>query len=134
MQRVNVAYAANDMLGLLELQLEVEQIDQASLANLSEERIRQYNKVLTGQLNELAIEIAGFEQVAAMDMGADFFAVVTPGTVMRTLDRDIADMRIKVAIVDNELASLRDVKVLKAWMKAMPGSTSKRQQNDDLFW
>jgi hypothetical protein len=31
MQRVNVAYAANDLLALLELQLEVEQIDQAEL-------------------------------------------------------------------------------------------------------
>lgn len=40
MQRANVAYAANDLLGLLELQLEVDQIDQTGLDNLGDDRIK----------------------------------------------------------------------------------------------
>ena len=136
MQRVNVAYAANDMLGLLELQLEVEQIDQASLASLSDERIKQYNKVLNEQLSELDSEIAGFEEVAAIETGAHIFDTVTPAGMMRSLERDIADVHLKIAMLDRELQTLGDVKALKAWLKTLPKSPSKPRpgRDDDLFW
>ena len=136
MQRVNVAYAANDMLGLLELQLEVEQIDQASLANLSDERIKQYNKVLNEQLSELESEIAGFEEVAAIEMNADIYEVVTPVALMRTLDSGIADLRSRIATIDQDLQSLGDVKLLKVWIKGLRKASSKPQapRDDDLFW
>src|SRR3546814_14629934 len=44
MQRVNQAYAANDLLALLELQLEIEQIDPSHIANAGEARLKHYNK------------------------------------------------------------------------------------------
>ena len=120
MQRVNVAYTANDMLGLLELQLEVEQIDQASLATLSDERVKQYNKVLKEQLTELESEVAGFVEVAAMKIDAGMFDVVTPVTVLRTVDTDIAEMHVKLMVIDDDLQTLRDVSILKVWLKSMP--------------
>jgi hypothetical protein len=136
MQRVNAAYAANDMLGLLELQLEVEQIDQASLANLSEERIKQYNKVLKEQLSELESEIDGFVGVASIEMHADIFDEVTPASMIRELDSDIAHLRLQIAIIEEDLQSLRDVKLLKAWLKKLPNQSSKQQlqRDEDLFW
>jgi hypothetical protein len=136
MQRVNAAYAANDMLGLLELQLEVEQIDQASLANLSEERIKQYNKVLKEQLSELESEIDGFIGVASVEMDADIFDEVTPASIIRALDGDIAHLRLQIAIIEEDLQSLHDVKMLKAWLKDLPNQPSKQQQqrDDDPFW
>ncbi|MEW7851006.1 hypothetical protein AB2N08_20150 [Massilia aurea] len=120
MQRVNVAYAANDMLGLLELQLEVEQIDQASLATLSDERVKQYNKVLKEQLSELESEVAGFVEVAAMEIDAGMFDVVTPVSVLRTVDADIAEMHVKLMVIDDDLQVQRDVSILKVWLKSMP--------------
>lgn len=133
MQRVNVAYAANDMLGLLELQLEVEQIDQAVLASLSDERIRQYNQVLSGQLRELETEVAGFEEMAAIEMDADIFDEVTPAAMLRTIETDIARLRLKIAVVDEDVQELRDVKMLKAWLKALPTAASRPRQDDDPF-
>ena len=50
MQRANVAYAADDLLGLLELQFEIAQVDEGSLDLQGEEQIKQYNKLLTRQL------------------------------------------------------------------------------------
>ncbi|MET0855617.1 MAG: molecular chaperone DnaJ [Telluria sp.] len=136
MQRVNAAYAANDMLGLLELQLEVEQIDQASLANLSEERIKQYNKVLKEQLSEFESEIDGFIGVASVEMDADMFDEVTPASIIRALDSDIAHLRLQIAIIEEDLQSLHDVKMLKAWLKDLPNQPSKQRQqrDDDPFW
>ncbi|MDP3839807.1 MAG: hypothetical protein Q8Q54_12895, partial [Methylococcales bacterium] len=54
MQKVNVAYSKKDLLQLLELQLAVEQIDQAHLNNLSEDRLKHFNKVLQEQFTELS--------------------------------------------------------------------------------
>lgn len=136
MQRVNVAYAANDMLGLLELQLEVEQIDQASLASLGDDRIKQYNKVLSEQLAELGIEIGSLVEAASMMMRADIFDEVTPEAMRNKLERDIADLQHKIALLDEDLLTLRDVKKLKAWLKSLPKATSKQSPrfDDDLFW
>jgi hypothetical protein len=61
MQRANVAYAANDLLGLLELQLEANQIDQTGLDNLDDDRIKQYNRILDGQAGEIKAEIIALE-------------------------------------------------------------------------
>lgn len=136
MQRVNAAYAARDMLGLLELQLEVEQIDQASLSSLSDERIRQYNRVLTEQLAELQREIAGFEELASIEMGVDIRQKVTPASMMSALDSDIAALRAGIDVLEEDLEALRDVKMLKAWLKSLPKapSRSRSQPEDDLFW
>ena len=45
MQKVNVAYGNKDLLQLLELQLQVEQIDQAHVNNIAEDRLKHYNKI-----------------------------------------------------------------------------------------
>ncbi|MFM9436195.1 hypothetical protein ACFDR9_003278 [Janthinobacterium sp. CG_23.3] len=90
---MNVAYAANDLLGLLELQLEVEQLDQAGLDNLSEERIKQYNKILEGQLREVERETAEIEYAAAMDMGGEARGRLTPQTMLRHLRVDMQQCR-----------------------------------------
>lgn len=134
MQRVNVAYAAKDMLALLELQLEVEQIDQASLAGMSDERIKQYNKVLEEQLRELEMELASVEEVAAMQMDADMFDVVTPLAMRRALDDDIGHLQIKLAIIDDDLKTLGDVKLLKAWLKEYQPPKPSPASDDDIFW
>jgi len=132
MQRVNVAYAANDMLGLLELQLEVEQIDQAGLANLGEARIKQYNKILNEQLRELEREVEVFEDMAAMEMGCAPFTRVTPASIASMLEDDIADMRQRIAAIDVELEEFTDIKKLKAWLKTYRPPAPQRE--DDLFW
>lgn len=132
MQRVNVAYAANDLLGLLELQLEVEQLDQAGLDNLSEERIKQYNKILDGQLREIERETAEIEYAAAMEMGGEPRGRLTPQTMLRCLRVDIAQMQAKLDAIGADLDAFSDVNQLKAWLKTyrpapLPGY-------DDAYW
>ena len=132
MQRVNVAYAANDLLGLLELQLEIEQVDQADLDKLSEERIKQYNKILDGQLREIARETASIEYSAALEMGGQVRGRLTPQAMLRCLRVDIAEMQATLDGIVADLDAFRDVNKLKAWLKAyrpavMPGY-------DDADW
>ncbi|MDQ2819904.1 MAG: hypothetical protein M3Y65_05835 [Pseudomonadota bacterium] len=117
MQRANVAYAANDLLGLLELQLAVEQIDQASLDGLSDDRIKQYNKILTGQVNDVKAELDAMEYGITMEMGWDFYQRPTLKHMTASLHTDIVRARAHVAHIDADLATLGDVKKLKTWLK-----------------
>ncbi|MFO1251794.1 MAG: J domain-containing protein [Inhella sp.] len=57
MQRVNAAYAKEDLLALLGLQLEIEQIDADHLQRATEAQIRHFNAVLQEQLEELRAEL-----------------------------------------------------------------------------
>lgn len=117
MQRANVAYAANDLLGLLELQLEVDQIDQTGLDNLGDDRIKQYNRILGGQVNEIKSEIMALETALSLDMGWEFGRRRTPKAMMQGLRADIAAMRANVNYIEADLDTFSDLKKLKAWLK-----------------
>jgi len=116
MQRVNAAYEKNDLLGLLQLQLEVEQIDHADIAALSESRLKHYNKVLTEQAQELGDEIDFIE--ASFDDGEPFSRRMHPALVLQWLDRDIAELKAATAEVTHDLTALLDIKRLKARLKS----------------
>lgn len=117
MQRANIAYAANDLLGLLELQLEVEQIDQTGLDNLDDERIKQYNRVLDGQVNDIKFEIAALETALSLDLGWEPGKRLTPKAMLQSLRADIAEMRANIQYIEADLDTFSDLKKLKAWLK-----------------
>lgn len=117
MKRANVAYAANDLLGLLELQLEVDQIDQTGLDNLSDDRIKQYNRILDGQVREIGSEILALESAIALDMGWELDRRLTPKAMLKGLHVDIAKMRANIKGIEADLVALVDIKQLKAWLK-----------------
>jgi hypothetical protein len=120
MKRVNVAYAANDLLSLLELQLEIDQIDQidqTGLDNLGDDRIKQYNRILEGQINEIGSEMRTLESAFAFDMGWQFGRRRTPKVMMKGLRADIAEMRANIESIETDLDAFADIKRLKVWLK-----------------
>lgn len=70
MQRINQAYAANDLLTLLSLQMEVEQIDDDALASLPQQRLAHYITVLKEQASTLRSEIQARVQELRARSGA----------------------------------------------------------------
>jgi hypothetical protein len=117
MQRANAAYAANDLLGLLELQLEVDQIDQAGLDKLTDDRIKQYNKILSGQLAEIDEQIMALEISLSLDIGLNPGQRVTPKSTMRDLRIHIIGVKNSLRHLEADLDRFRDPKALKAWLK-----------------
>ena len=117
MQRVNQAYDAKDLLKLLELQLELEHIDASTIADLSEDRIKHYNKVLKEQLAELEAEIGSLQIVLKAGFAMDDYAPLSVASVMPRLAEDIARMKDHVAQIKEDTAVLGDTKTLKAWIK-----------------
>lgn len=117
MQRANVAYAANDLLGLLELQFEVDQIDASKLDTLGEERIKQYNKVLAKQVDEVRHEIDELEHWLEYAMGVPSRGRVTPAQMEKALSAEIETFRLKIAGIELDLRDFTDIKLLKAFLK-----------------
>jgi hypothetical protein len=135
MQRVNIAYGKKDLLQLLELQLQVEQIDQAHLDNIAEDRLQYFNKVLKGQLAELQQEIATLEAPIKMSLGFPPYMLLTPKKLLQLVKKDIKTMKDEVADLRRDLQALRNVSSLKAWLKAytLPRKRKYDDADYDLF-
>lgn len=71
MQQANQAYAANDLLALLELQLRTEQVDASLLAQLDPSRLKRYNKILAEQLKQLRAETQRATTQFKLEFGLD---------------------------------------------------------------
>ncbi len=117
MQKVNQAYDKNNLLQLLELQLELEQIDQDHINNVSDERLRHYNKILREQLAELQHETLRVEAGFMAQFMLDPFEPPDPATIMKQLAADIVEARREIRELQHDLQLFDDVKKLKLWLK-----------------
>jgi hypothetical protein len=117
MQRVNQAYEANDLLTLLGLQLEIEQVDAADLASVSQERLTHYNQILREQLAELDLElercIAPFRQRPGRPRGRS----LTIADVERDLTAACAQLATVIRALRADLAVFRDPERLRRSLK-----------------
>ncbi|RQS65466.1 molecular chaperone DnaJ [Burkholderia sp. Bp8963] len=124
MQRVNQAYDKNDLLKLLELQLELEHIDQHMINQISEDRLKHYNKILKEQVAELDQEILYVESNFRHAYGFSPRAGLSPDTVLLNLAREIVGLEQDILNLKEEMPLFNDVGSLKRWLKEL-----KRQQS-----
>ena len=109
MQQANLAYARNDLLTLLTMQLQQEQIDSQHLASLPEDRLRHYNQVLSEQLAALQQEVAAcaghyLDQLGPMAWGRE----PVPATVDAALTLDMQALDEQLRQIQRDLVMLRD--------------------------
>lgn len=118
MQKANQAYAANDLLALLELQLQIEQIDASHIASASAERLKHYNKVLGEQLAELKAEIEGVELRFCYDHGLEpGRTAIDPRKLGPLLEQHSRQLRLELSQQQRELRTLADATATKRWLK-----------------
>jgi hypothetical protein len=117
MQRVNKGYASRSLLELLEIQLELEHIDQASLASLSDSRLKHWNTILKEQLRRLDDELAEVESEYRAMVGMAPHESVSPRTVKRALTSDITRLRESTIDFERDLRVFDDIDRLKPWLK-----------------
>lgn len=118
LQRVTLAYEANDLLELLNLQMELERIDQEHLENLATDRLQLFNKVLREQVRELQEQ----EQVAEMELAVHFgpqmmYAPLTPLQSRHRLNQELATLRSNIVEAEQDLILLQDPQGVKEWLK-----------------
>jgi hypothetical protein len=133
MQRVNQAYAANDLLALLELQLQIEQIDASHIANASAERLKHYNKVLTEQVAELKAEVDHMEMDFCMEFGLPPGRALNPRKLGELLDQTSRQWRAELIEQQRDLSRLDDVAATKRWLKQVRQRLRETGPGFDLF-
>ncbi|BBO60461.1 molecular chaperone DnaJ [Mycoavidus sp. B2-EB] len=119
MQRVNAAYAKNNLLQLLELQLELEHIDQHSINSISENRLKHYNKVLKEQVLELDQEIRHVEATFRHTYGIGPFEELSPDSVLKDLAIEIKSFQKNIQALEHDLVAFENIKNLKGWLKTL---------------
>ena len=117
MQRVNVAYDNRDLLQLLQLQLELEQIDQDSIAAMSDERLKHYNQVLKEQLQDLEMELHQIEFAFRLKFDLSPDSELYPPILIPQLEQFIARLQITEQTLQQDLHDFTDAKKIKAWLK-----------------
>jgi hypothetical protein len=132
MKQTNAAYEKKDLLRLLELQLQIEQVDQAHLNNIAEDRLKHFNKLLKEQLEELQQEIADIEYQYKRLLQLPPFVSFSPQELMSTLDRDIRSLRADIAGIKQDIKTFADPANLKAWLKHY--KIPKYTAQDDFFF
>ncbi len=117
MVRVNAANDSKDLLALLRLQLEIDQIDPASVAAMADDKIRSFNRMLKEQLKTLQQE----HQMVLHSVRGSYnvgYGAVTPKVLMASLRAQIQRMQEVLEIFNYDLAAVQDDKKLKKWVKA----------------
>lgn len=117
MKRVNVAYGNKDLLQLLELQMEVEQIDQAMINTIGEDRLKHYNQILTEQAGELELEIEQNDLAFRLRFQIDPDAILAPDFLIPKLEHDIALLQQDIIGIAQDLQDFEQLKKIKAWLK-----------------
>lgn len=110
MQRANEAYAKNDLLTLLTLQLECEQLDADRLAELPEARIQRFNHALREQIRALDAEKQEIiEHIAnGLNTNSLFISRVGPDTLDTLFDKRLSDARAECDAIRQRVAALAD--------------------------
>ncbi|WP_353718166.1 hypothetical protein [Dyadobacter sp. 676] len=96
MQRITRAYQDNNLLGLLKLQMELEQLDRAGLANVDKNQLGYYNKLLRQQVEELAQQKMSVQQEISAICGLPFRHANSMVTVIAKFNANINELKTEI--------------------------------------
>ena len=116
-QRVTEAYANNDLLTLLQLQLEFERIDQDHLETLADDRLKYYNKILLEQARELELMLYNTQMSLSMIFDLPPYMPCDLFSLERELEKNIKAMKKQIKLIEWDLQNLSDPKILKTFLK-----------------
>jgi hypothetical protein len=117
MQRINQAYAANDLLSLFEIQIEIDQLDPEQIGDLGSQRLRHYNRLLSEQLEQLRGKLQALEASAGADDDTDFEHGIGAHNLEMRLRRQARGLRAEVTRQEQLLKVLADKAATRRWLK-----------------
>jgi hypothetical protein len=117
MQQANQAYAEENLLALLELQLQAELIDAAHLASVDRRRLQHYVVVLQEQLADLQSETRRLEAEFRAATGLAPGAGLQARKADRIITSEAQRMRSELQLLRRQTRALLDVEAVKAWLR-----------------
>lgn len=117
MQQANQAYAAGNLLALLELQLEAEQVDAAHLAAANQQRLGHYILTLQEQLADLQAEARHLEAQFRAATGVAPGIGLQPRKADRLISAEAQRLRGELLLLRAQAKVLQDVDETKRWLR-----------------
>lgn len=117
MQRITKAYQDNNLLGLLKLQMELEQIDRAGLENLNKNQLSYYNKILREQLSELEQQKVAIQQKISAVCGLPYQHANSQITVIAKFNTTINELKTEIKNIKKLYQHWLVPSQLKAYLK-----------------
>lgn len=137
MQRLNAAYKAGDLIGLIELQVEIGLLDAAGVDALTDARLQQYNRELSRQCAEIARELAQVERGFCEDYGLQPARRLKPQQLDKLMAQCKRQVEDELAIMRGDLRDLQQPQAFKRWLKQQRrlGDEGVRFPPDDVgYW
>lgn len=117
MQKINQAYASNDLFALFEAQIQIEQLDSRHVGEVATQRLKQYNKLLARQLEDAKAVVREAESNFRADYGLDPGASLSPQALILVSRRQARDIRAEIARQQQFLVVLANKTSIKRWLK-----------------
>lgn len=131
MQRVTEAYEKNDLLGLLRLQLEFDRIDQNHIENIAESHLKNYNKLLREQAEELSYQLENMVSQVAQMSGKPDYIVSNIHRLRLSLEQDIKEFKSAAKSIKNDVKVFGSQLFLKEFLKSY--KIPKAEKDIDFF-
>ncbi|WP_223875769.1 J domain-containing protein [Xanthomonas sontii] len=133
MQRLNQAYQNDDLLALLELQLEIGQLDQAGIAAMAEERIRDYNDLFAAQLRQVEQTLAGLVDDFMGRYGLQDERTPQPQRLDALLAQIKRQVQEEIRSCADDRAAARQADTLKQWLKRERARLAEQELDDAMY-
>ncbi|MDV0437062.1 hypothetical protein [Xanthomonas sacchari] len=133
MQELNRVYRQDDLLGLLELQLEIGQLDHAGIAAMAEERIGDYAAMFATQLQQVERELAQVVDAFVADYGLALERRPQPrrlDALMAQIKRQLQD---EIAYFDEDRRALQQPSTLKQWLREQRAALEAQDAAETAF-
>jgi hypothetical protein len=117
MSQANAAYAKQDLMALLHLQLKIAQADTQALLQQPEERIAAMSRLLKQQADELESELMARQEHLRQEFELAFYQQPTAATLRRELELQEKQLKNQLAFMEEDLAEVQDDAGFKRWLK-----------------
>lgn len=134
MQRLNAAYKANDLIGLIELQAEIGLLDATGVDAWGDERLAQYNRELAQQCKDIERELMQVEMAFCEDYGLQpTRSRLKPKQLDKLLAQLKRQLEAELAAMRHDLRMLEQPQALKRWLKEQRQSNRERERFEQAF-
>ena len=129
MSEANAAYAKQDLMALLHLQLRIAQADMQDMLQQPEERIAAMSLLLKQQADELERELFARQRHLQDEFDLAFYQSPTAAALRRQLEQEAKDLKDELAFMEADIALVQDDAGFKRWLKEQ----TKMMRSTDYF-
>ncbi|MFN0318338.1 MAG: J domain-containing protein [Burkholderiales bacterium] len=132
MTEANAAYARQDLMALLQLQLRIEQIDPAAIGKLSAKKLDSMIATLKEQAKSLDDDFLLLTDQIRMEFGLPWNVAINAVSLSKHLTAVARDFELDIQIMQSDLSHIADDRVFKQWLKHQ-GHGMEEQELLDLM-